>query len=154
MIMKKQRNNKGFTLVELIVVMAIMAILIGALAPQVVKYVEQARESKDMQVVSTVFTAVQTAIASSETTVADITQKDISTVIGLATVGADVKDLLGYATSVTADDVETGVEAKLKSKKGIAGNIYITYVADTGALTVYVAESTALGTVTLGSVTN
>jgi len=31
---KKQKNNKGFSLVELIVVIAIMAVLVGVLAPQ------------------------------------------------------------------------------------------------------------------------
>ena len=30
---KKQKNNKGFSLVELIVVIAIMAVLVGILAP-------------------------------------------------------------------------------------------------------------------------
>ena len=39
---KKQRtlNNKGFSLIELIVVIAIMAILVSVLAPQFMKYVE------------------------------------------------------------------------------------------------------------------
>ena len=35
--MNKKMNNKGFSLVELIIVIAIMVILVGALAPQFFK---------------------------------------------------------------------------------------------------------------------
>ena len=45
----KKMNNKGFSLVELIIVIAIMAILIVVLAPQYLKYVEKSRNSTDMQ---------------------------------------------------------------------------------------------------------
>ena len=34
----KKKDNKGFSLVELIIVVAIMAILVGLLAPQYIKY--------------------------------------------------------------------------------------------------------------------
>jgi len=44
----KKMNNKGFSLVELIVVIAIMAVLVGVLAPQFIKYVESSRRSTDI----------------------------------------------------------------------------------------------------------
>lgn len=62
--MKKQKSmgNKGFSLVELIIVIAIMAILVGVLAPQLLKYVERSRQAKDTQAVDTVHTAIVTAM--------------------------------------------------------------------------------------------
>ena len=43
--MKKtiRKNNDGFSLIELIVVVAIMAVLVGVLAPAYLRYVEKAR---------------------------------------------------------------------------------------------------------------
>lgn len=62
--MRRERkiDNKGFSLVELIIVIAIMAILIGVMSPQLMKYVERARQSKDTQAVDSVHTAVVTAM--------------------------------------------------------------------------------------------
>ncbi len=43
------KDNRGFSLVELIVVVLIMAIVAVALAPQVMKWVENSRLSKDVE---------------------------------------------------------------------------------------------------------
>lgn len=60
---KENMNNKGFSLVELIIVIAIMAILIVVLAPQYLRYVERSRNSTDMQNARTLMTAAETWVA-------------------------------------------------------------------------------------------
>ncbi|MDD6404664.1 MAG: prepilin-type N-terminal cleavage/methylation domain-containing protein [Clostridiales bacterium] len=58
-----KKNNKGFSLVELIIVIAIMAILAGALAPALIKYINKSRRSTDIQNADSLRTAVQTALS-------------------------------------------------------------------------------------------
>lgn len=63
---KTKMNNKGFSLVELIVVIAIMAVLVGVLAPQFIKYVERSRQSTDIQNIEEVANALQVYFADNE----------------------------------------------------------------------------------------
>ncbi len=65
------RKNKGFSLVELIIVIAIMAILVGVLAPQLIKYIEKSKVAADTQVVDSVHTAMLTAMMDPEVANAD-----------------------------------------------------------------------------------
>jgi len=62
----KKMNNKGFSLVELIIVIAIMAVLVGVLAPQFLKYVEQSRVQKDESACGEVNNAVKIACSVEE----------------------------------------------------------------------------------------
>ncbi|MEG2427816.1 MAG: prepilin-type N-terminal cleavage/methylation domain-containing protein [Clostridium sp.] len=62
----KKKNNKGFSLIELIIAIAILVILTGLLAPQFMRYMEKSREAKDMQALDTVYGAVQTALANED----------------------------------------------------------------------------------------
>ena len=54
-------KNKGFSLVELIIVIAIMAILVGLMAPFLYKYVEKTNVSSDVQLCDTFKEAVNIA---------------------------------------------------------------------------------------------
>lgn len=65
--MKNQnKSSKGFSLVELIVVIAIMAILVGVMAPSLMKQIEKSKESKDTTAIDSIRSSVEAAITDPE----------------------------------------------------------------------------------------
>lgn len=135
----------GYTLVELIIVMAIMAILVGVVASQVIPYMEKSRQSKDQQQLSSLCTDIVSAISQADTDPGNIAATELKNV-GAAD-GSWGKVLQGLRSADgTSDkalaDIESDVSGKLKSKlAGTSPKIYVK--RDAGVVTVYVGTGTA-----------
>lgn len=138
---QKKLGNKGFSLVELIVVIAIMAVLVGVLAPTLIRNVEKSRESTDLQTLDSIRSSVSTALSienvnsqlSGSTTT---TLSDISNASGSTT-------LLGLLKSELSDDGV--IDASMKSKSGQSGDVTIEIAAD-GKVTVSVKDASGVVT--------
>ncbi len=61
--MSASRKNRGFTLVELIVVLVILAILAAILVPALLGYIDKAKKEKILLEAKDVWTASQAALA-------------------------------------------------------------------------------------------
>ena len=62
----RKNENKGFSLVELIVVIAIMAVMTSVLAPALLQYVERSRAQKDDSAMGEVTNAIMLALSDQE----------------------------------------------------------------------------------------
>lgn len=108
---ERKLNNKGFSLVELIIVIAIMVILVVVIAPQYLKFVNNSRVSADVQTAQTIATAIDTAVADNQKPFgsdSDSTTVDWSKVSGADTTPAS-KFGADYTFVITGND-KTGVK--------------------------------------------
>lgn len=147
-----ENEEKGFSLVELIIVMAIMAILVGVVASQVIPYMEKSRQSKDQQQLSEIATAMVSAEAESPVSVSTFGPVQVGslndTIGGTATnktnIGTTLAGLLSTDASVgQLSTIENNITAKFKSKKfKEAGGIKVSYDAAKGKTYVYVGADT------------
>ena len=114
----KKMNNKGFSLVELIVVIAIMAVLVGVLAPQFIKYVESSRRSTDISNAQNIQSAI----------LADIAEATMSGTVATAT------NLSSHMPSTLAE------EPMIKGNVGTVGagsEFKVTYNSSSGTCSVW-----------------
>ena len=61
-----KKSNKGFSLVELIIVIAIMAILAAAIAPALIRYIDKSRKADDVQFFGQIQSAASAALANED----------------------------------------------------------------------------------------
>ena len=63
----KKTNNKGFSLIELIIVIAIMAVLVAIIAPNLTKYLGSSKEKTDQKNADELASQIQTCITEFDT---------------------------------------------------------------------------------------
>lgn len=101
----KKLNNKGFSLVELIIVIAIMAILVGVVGAQVIPYLETSREGKDLQIISGWNTSGMSAYSSAAAQVDGSAVYTITVTIGGSNASCTAKDAAGAAVTAGCTEI-------------------------------------------------
>lgn len=139
---QKKLGNKGFSLVELIVVIAIMAVLVGVLAPTLIRNVEKSRESTDMQTLDSIKSSVTTAL--SLESVNNALAAETSNTVNLTLAGinseSDATSLAGLLKSELSDYGVLTATWKSKAASATGNNISIS-ITKAGKVSVSVVDS-------------
>ena len=108
--MQKRDNSKGFTLMEMLIVVAIIAILVAIAIPVFSTQLEKAREATDFANVRAAYAEVMTCAITNDTTPDTDTGVTYSSGTWTATVAPLAQTVDGWATD-TANLVIGGVKA-------------------------------------------
>ena len=106
----KKKNNKGFTLVELIIVIVILGILAAVAVPAYSRYITRANEAADVAALDSIKTAAIAACAKrgQVSAISVSTNTDTGAVTGVtATVGGNSIVLVGENAATEASDYST-----------------------------------------------
>ena len=140
----KKMNNKGFSLVELIIVIAIMAILAGAIAPALIRYIDKSRKSNDVSSGKTIKTAVETAMGN-EAAYEEITNTGSGSVLTIPQNASNSSQITCTATisSDTKDEIFNNIgekAPKIQYKKNGATTFYVV-ASGKGTVSVWIGQT-------------
>jgi len=114
-----KRQNKGFSLVELIIVIAIMAILAAAIAPALIRYIDKSRKADDLSAAEVINSSMSSALAN-EDAYDDIQTYMNGSVIATASAGQPFSLSISGAGQTFLNELNSnlgGSAPKLKFKK-------------------------------------
>ena len=138
---KIRKNNKGFTLVELIIVVAIIAVLSAVLVPQYIQYVEKSRIGADESYISEVGHNIEIIAATDPKVNGQNIKVTLAANTGAITV--DKATTTAYtgtdAAIIAANAVKAELEALFKSTDFVSNHytsqaVTINYTAATNVL--------------------
>ena len=103
-------EREGFSLIELIIVIAIMAILIGVVALVVLPYLESSRESTDRAALNEVATAFKSAASVSSKYATTV--NGMTTAVDSASLESKLKEKIESYLEKSLADTEKGLSSK------------------------------------------
>ena len=144
---KSQKTTKGFSLIELIIVIAIMAVLVAIIAPNLTKYLGSSKTKTDQKNADELASQLQTCITEYDT--------DQSTSLG-ASIGSGTMKITWSGKTATSSSpadstfdgiVNANITSDTKSEEnGSSASANITYNSTTKVYTITVTVGNATAT--------
>ena len=156
---RKMKNQKGFTLVELIVVLVILAILAAMLVPALTGYIDKANNEKIIATTRQVVMAAQTEV--SEAYASKTLKKTTITIVATGTDkitysegGGNEKDVDGKEIVKLAEVAKLSTADAFEGLKNGISKIEITYETNGHVSKVVLTQGTKTCTYTEGNADN
>ena len=134
-----KKNNKGFTLMEMLIVVAIIAVLVAIAIPTFTSALEKSREATD---------AANLRAAYAEVTVAALTEEDTNTATSVTRAGTDgsytwtktvklVQKQAGWQNKAYTDGTNGGIGgvAVTDDLAAVNGTVNVIFTQSTGKVT-------------------
>lgn len=140
-----KKNNKGFSLVELIVVIAIMVVLIAVLGSTILGYIEKSKYSKDISALDSINTAVKTFVADPSSDYTDGAEYTLDVLISNCDKGGVISPILAEVFDIKKSDL---ANSKFHASSDAFENVTLKSVKvqiTKGAVYIYVPASTDSG---------